>query len=265
MTHSFRSYLLLVAILLMGAKVGPSRGTLMIVGGGALGPELVDKFFELAGGKDAPIVVIPTASGAKQYRPDYLDKTFLKKAGATHLTLLHTDDREIADSKAFTEPLKKARAVWVVGGRQWRLVDSYLNTRTEKELFAVLKRGGVIGGSSAGATIQGSYLVRGAREGNETMMAKGYEQGMGFLKNAAIDQHILTRHRERDMEAVVKAHPELLGIGIDEGTAIIVHGDAFTVLGKSKVAVTTAGAPLYFLKSGDRFNLNTRTADRRGE
>ncbi len=237
----------------------------MIVGGGAVGPELAARFFELAGGKDAAIVVIPTADGAKEYGSDYLDKTFLKKAGATHLTLLHTNDRGVADSKAFTEPLRKARAVWFAGGRQWRLVDSYLNTRTEKELFALLKRGGVIGGSSAGATIQGSYLVRGAREGNETMMAKGYERGMGFLRNTAIDQHILTRHRERDMEAVVKAHPGLLGIGIDESTAILVHGDAFTVLGKSKVAITTAGAPLYFLKSGDRFDLITRTAERRGE
>ena len=238
--------------------IGPSHGNLMIVGGGILGPELVDKFFELAGGKDAPIVVIPTAGGEAEYKSDYLDKTFLKKAGATHLILLHTADRATADSKEFVEPIRKAKAVWFVGGRQWHLVDSYLNTRTEKELFALLKRGGLIGGSSAGATIQGSYLVRGARSGNEIMMAPGYEQGMGFLKNAAVDQHILTRKREKDMAEVVKAHPALLGIGIDEGTAILVHGDQFTVLGKSKVAITTAGQEMYFLKNGDRFDLKTR-------
>jgi len=237
------------------STVGPSRGTLMIVGGGTLGPELVDKFFELAGGKDAPIVVFPTADGLEEYKPGYLEKTFLSKAGATHLTLLHTKSRQTADSKQFVAPLRKARAVWFVGGRQWRLVDSYLGTRTERELFALLKRGGVIGGSSAGATIQGSYLVRGAREGNEMMMAPGYEKGMGFLRNTAIDQHILTRKRERDMAAVVKAHPELLGIGIDEGTAILVHGDSFSVLGKSKVAITLAGQEMYFLKSGESFDL----------
>ena len=241
-----------------GATAGPSRGNLMIVGGGTLGPELADKFFELAGGKDAAIVVIPTAAGAAEYKADYLDSTFLKKAGATHLTLLHTADRATADSKEFVEPLRHAKAVWFVGGRQWHLVDSYLGTRTEKELFALLKRGGLIGGSSAGATIQGSYLVRGARSGNEIMMAPGYEQGMGFLKNAAIDQHILTRKREGAMAAVVKTHPELLGIGIDEGTAILVHGNSFTVMGKSKVAITTAGQTMYFLKSGDRFDLKTR-------
>ena len=238
--------------------LGPERGNLMIVGGGTLGPELIDKFFELAGGKDAPIVVIPTADGAESYKPDYLEKSFLTKAGATHLTLLHTASRTEADSKKFVAPLRKAKAVWFVGGRQWHLVDSYLGTRTEKELFALLKRGGLIAGSSAGATIQGSYLVRGARSGNEVMMAPGYERGMGFLKNAAIDQHILTRKRERDMGAVVKAHPELLGIGIDEGTAILVRRDTFTVLGKSKVAITTSGHDLYFLKSGDRFDLKGR-------
>jgi cyanophycinase len=240
------------------ATVGPSRGTLMIVGGGTLGPELVDKFFALAGGKDAPIVVIPTADGAAEYKPDYLAKTFLGKAGATHLTLLHTKDRMVADSSEFVVPLKTAKAVWFVGGRQWHLVDSYLNTRTQKELYALLKRGGLIGGSSAGATIMGSYLVRGARAGNELMMAPGYEEGMGFLKQAAIDQHILTRKREHDMAAVVKAHPELLGIGIDESTAIVVNGNRFSVLGKSKVAITTAGAEMYFLKSGDVFDLKQR-------
>lgn len=240
------------------ATVGPAHGTLMIVGGGALGPELVDKFFALAGGKGASIVVIPTADGAAEYKPDYLAKTFLGKAGATHLTLLHTKDRAIAESAEFVLPLKTAKAVWFVGGRQWHLVDSYLNTRTEKELYALLKRGGLIGGSSAGATIQGSYLVRGAQAGNELMMAPGYEEGMGFLKQAAIDQHILTRKRERDMGAVIKAHPELLGIGIDESTAILVSGNRFNVLGKSKVAITTAGAEMYFLKSGDVFDLKHR-------
>ena len=82
-------------------------------------------------------------------------------------------DRKVADSKQFVEPLRKARGVWFGGGRQCRLVDSYLNTRTLRELRAVLDRGGVIGGSSAGATILGSYLVRGARSGNQIMMAPG--------------------------------------------------------------------------------------------
>ena len=142
-----------------------------------------------------------------------------------------------ADSDEFVAPLRAASGVWISGGRQWRLVDSYFNTRTLRELRALLDRGGVIGGTSAGATIQGSYLVRGAREGNQIMMAKGYEEGFGFLKNVAIDQHILARHRENDLVAVIEAHPELLGLGIDEATAIVVQGDRFEVIGKSVVGI----------------------------
>src|SRR5262249_19750962 len=152
-------------------------------------------------------------------------------AGAKNLTLLHTVDRKLADSVEFVAPLRQAHGVWFEGGRQWRLVDSYLNTRTERELFALLDRGGVIGGSSAGATISGSDPVRGGGEGNTVMMAKGYEQGLGFLRGVAIDQHLLARHRENDMLPVIAAHPDLLGIGLDEGTAIVVHGDTARVVG----------------------------------
>src|SRR5207249_10107540 len=116
------------------------------------------------------------------------------KAGVKNLTILHTTDRKVADSKKFVEPLRKARGVWFGGGRQWRLVDSYLNTRTLRELRAVLDRGGVIGGSSAGATILGSYLVRCARAGNQIMMASGYARGFGFLRGVAIDPNLLTRN-----------------------------------------------------------------------
>ena len=181
------------------------------------------------------------------------------------MTVLHTRDRAVADSEEFVKALKTARAVWFVGGRQWRLVDSYLHTRTEKEIHKLLDRGGVVAGSSAGATIQGSYLVRGAREGNTLMMAPGYEQGFDLLHKAAIDQHLLTRHRENDLLQVIDAHPDLLGIGIDESTAIVVHGDRFEVIGKSKVAVYDAhcrpqsdGKRYYFLSAGDAFDLKHR-------
>ena len=140
----------------------------------------------------------------------------------------------------------KARAVWIGGGRQWRLVDAYLNTRTLVEMRALLDRGGVIGGSSAGASIMASYLVRGAREGNSTMMARGYEEGFGFLHDVAIDQHLLRRERENDMVAVVTAHPALLGIGIDEKTAVVVQGDRFEVVGPSKVAIYETRKTLLF-------------------
>jgi cyanophycinase len=256
--------LILFTATAFAADIGPSKGSLMIVGGGQLGPELVERFINLAGGKDAPMVFIPTAEETDPVRAT-IENNFLTKAGVTHVTILHTRDRKEADTAEFVKPLLTARAVWFEGGRQWRLVDSYLNTRTEKEIWNVLARGGVVGGSSAGATIQGSYLVRGAREGNTIMMAPGYEQGMGFLKQSAIDQHVITRHREDDLNPLIERFPKLLGIGIDESTAIVVQGDRFEVIGKSKVFVHDAaykpgpdGKKYYTLAAGDWFDLKKR-------
>jgi cyanophycinase len=251
--------MLFPVLLLLGfaaPTVGPAHGTLVVVGGGQLGAEIVDKFISLAGGKDAHVVVIPTAG--EDNAPIHPDDSFLLKAGVKHLTILHTRDPKVADSEAFVAPLKSAQAVWIVGGRQWRLADAYLGTRTEKELWGVLERGGVIGGSSAGATIQGSYLVRGAVEGNAVMMSPGHEKGFGFLRGVAVDQHLITRHREKDMLPVIEKHPDLLGIGLDESTAIVVTGDQFEVIGKSKVAIYDNPKNFYWLNPGDRFDLKQR-------
>jgi cyanophycinase len=256
-----------MAVLMAGAawaaSVGPSQGYLVIVGGGRVGPEITQRIIDLAGGLDAPMVYIPTA---EEGTPTITaENTFLAKAGVKHVTILHTRDPKVADTEAFVAPLLTARAVWFEGGRQWRLADAYLNTRTEKELFRVLERGGVIGGSSAGATIQGSFLVRGAPEGNTIMIAPGHEQGFGFLRNSAIDQHVLTRHRENDLDPVIARFPKLLGIGIDESTAIVVHRDEFDVIGKSQVLIhdskytpQTDGKHYYILAAGDRFDLKHR-------
>ena len=244
---------------------GPANGYVIPIGGGLVGPEILNRFAKLAGGLDAPIVVIPTAGDADTFAPAVLERHPLRKHGFTHLTLLHTRDRKVADTEAFAAVLKSAKGVWFDGGRQWRLVDSYLNTRTHRELDALLQRGGVIAGTSAGATIVGSYLVRGAREGNTIMMAKGYEQGLGFLSFVAIDQHLIKRKRENDMLPVVALKPELLGLGLDEGTAVVVHGTTFDVVGVSKVAIYDAnygagpdGKGYYFLSAGDCFDIAMR-------
>jgi len=246
------------------ASLGPDHGALLIVGGGQLPHAIVDRFIELAGGKDAPMVFIPTAEEVDPPRAT-VENNWLTKAGCTHVSILHTRNPKVADTADFVKPLLNAKAVWFEGGRQWRLVDSYLHTRTEREISNVLGRGGVVGGSSAGATIIGSYLVRGAREGNTVMMAPGYEDGMGFLQNSAIDQHVITRHREDDLNQVIDKHPDLLGIGIDESTAIVVRGDRFEVIGKSKVFIHDAGYKpsadghkWFTLDVGDRFDLATR-------
>jgi cyanophycinase len=245
---------------------GPEHGTLVIVGGGRVGPEIMTRMFDLGGGKHAPIVVIPTASGADDYPADWSGLKMFKDFGATHITLLHTKDRAVADSEAFVKPITTAKIVWFVGGRQWRLVDSYAHTRTQREVEKVLERGGVVAGSSAGASIISSYMVRGARENNYIMMAPGYEEGFGLIKGVAIDQHMLTRNRQDDLEEVIAKHPEVLGIGLDESTAIIVQGQEFEVVGASKIAIHDGrvvekerqqrnGKKYYFMGPGEKYDL----------
>jgi len=249
-------------------EVGPKRGTLVVVGGALEDSFILDRFLAIAGGGEAPLVIIPTAGEGDLYDEFYSGVEDFRKAGFKDVTVLHTRDRNVANSDEFVAPIRRARAVWFAGGRQWRLADAYLDTRTELELHAVLDRGGVIGGTSAGATIQGSYLVRGDTRNNTTMMGDHVE-GFGFLKNVAIDQHLLARNRHFDLIPVIEKHPQLLGIGIDEDTAIVIVGDRFEVVGKSVVAIydnrrtlATEGR-FYFLRAGDTYDLKTRQARRR--
>ncbi len=256
---------LALSAILAAQSSGPERGSLIVIGGGALGRDIVERIIELAGGRSAHFVGVPTAGDPEQFGQDWRGMDFLRKAGCGHITVLHTRDRGIAESEAFVEPLKTANAVFFGGGRQWRLVDAYGGTRTEREFAAVLARGGVIAGSSAGASIQASFLVRGAREGNQIMMAPDYLRGFGYLRNVAVDQHLLKRKRENDLLQVVDRHPHILGIGLDEGTAIVVERNQFEVIGCSMVAIydhryrPSPGKPRYFfLTPGARFDLAGR-------
>lgn len=276
MKRRFLFPLLTAALLLQGcatlerlagqsATLGPAKGSLIIVGGGGMPKVIFDRFFEAAGGRDAKLVVVPTAGSGAEYDESTSSVKMFKKAGATNVHLLHTRDTKVADSEEFVAVLRDARAVWFGGGRQWRLADAYLGTKTEAAFHDVLKRGGVIGGSSAGATIQASYLVRGAPEGNQIMMSPGHEQGFAYIRNSAIDQHLLARKRENDMLPVIRKHPHLLGIGIDESTALYVRGNTAEVIGKSKVLFydialeKTVGKKFYTtLDPGDRFDLKSR-------
>lgn len=255
---------------------GPKNGYLLINGSNDFVPDYA-RFIRMAGGDTARIVMIPTSvrippgTTQQDLQKKYCEdpKTF----AGTACTVLHTTDRDVADSEAFVEPLKDATGVWLEppeGGRQWRLVDAYLGTRTVEEMFNLLDRGGVIGGGSAGATIQGSFLVRGASDpdDNTIMMAPGHEEGFGFFTNTAIDQHVDVRHRENDLAEVMEAHPELLGLGLDQETSITVHGDEFVVNGPGRVAVWDGrdheGRGYFYAYPGDR--VNTVTAEvRRAE
>jgi len=250
-------------------NVGPKNGKLMIVGGGEANL-LIEKFVALAGGENAKIVIIPTAGDNEVFTDNWDFSKTVKGYGAKTVSIIHTRNPEKANTEEFCAPLKDATGIWFTGGRQWKLVDAYMNTQVVTECWNVLERGGIIGGSSAGATIQGSYLARGDTKENTIMMGD-HEIGFGFLKNVAIDQHLLARNRQFDMFEILKEKPELLGIGLDESTAILVEKDTFEVIGKTYVAVYDGnfwrrdGNPVipemqsfYLLRPGDKYDLNNR-------
>jgi cyanophycinase len=261
-------------------EYGPPNGTLVIVGGGSAdGTGIMEKFIELGGGPDGTFVIVPTAGGNRRANGDlipYVEETVIAgwlRRGLKNVRMLHTHDPKVADTEAFASILRDATAVWFNGGRQWNIVDSYAGTLTYRELHKVLERGGVVAGSSAGATIQGEYLVRGDTSGPNVVMTEeeNHQKGFEFLRRSAIDQHINARNRWDDLVQVIHRFPNLLGIGLSEGTAIIVRGDTFEVMGKWKVAIhdsTRLYQPweksYFVLDPGDVYDMKARRIERRG-
>jgi len=252
---------------------GPEKGHLIIAGGALRDSAVFARFVELAGGQEAKIVVVPTAGDDRSLeRQGYLERLerSFAKYGIERVNVLHTRDPKVSNDPDFYAPLLEASGVWFNGGRQWRLADSYLNTQTHEAFKGVLERGGVIGGSSAGATIQGTYLFRGDTKTN-TILCGDHETGLGFMTNVAIDQHLLARNRQFDLFEALEKYPGVLGIGLDENTAIEVQGARLRVLGQHYVLVydgkfhsrdrggyvnQTRGAyPFYLLKPGQEYDL----------
>jgi cyanophycinase len=259
---------------------GPEKGSLLIIGGNVGSTESVwNKFTELAGGRDKAIIVVITAAVGDSAAFDQKDIDEVKKqTGIKNVTLLHASTLAEANSEKFIAPLKQATGVYFIGGRQWRIADAYLNTLAHQAFFDVLNRGGVIAGSSAGATIQGSFLWRGDTKGAQILIGD-HTQGLGFLKNSAIDQHLLKRNRQFDMVNFIKESPDLIGIGLDEATAILVQRDTLEVIGKSYVAIydyntiigngtkhvtnesedfTSSNGSFFFLSAGQKYDLRNR-------
>jgi cyanophycinase len=262
-------------------EYGPAKGTLLIVGGGNLeGTGIQEKFIELAGGPDKKFVIVPTAGGNRDreggliaYTEEAIVRPWLRR-GLKNVRMLHTHDPKVADTEAFVKDLREADAVWFNGGRQWNIVDSYAGTLTYREFHKVLERGGVIGGSSAGATIQGEYLVRGDTSGPNVMMTAEptHQEAFKFLRRTAIDQHINARNRWDDLIPVIQKFPNLLGIGLSEGTAIVVRGDSFEVMGKWKVSIHDNTRvyqpwekPYFVLSPGDVYDMKARRITKFGD
>jgi cyanophycinase len=261
---------------------GPERGTLVLIGGGAqlivdppnpvLMHKFVDKFVQLAGGAGARIVFIPTGGPDDMLTPERLEQTRVRVQevmGVDHVTVIHTRDRKRANSAEFVAPLTKATGVWIGSGNDAYLLDAYLGTRLETEVKALLARGGVVAGNSAGAAIQGSLDLEGTMvdspgsPGGRILHVDGTRPAWGLLTNSVVEPHWSQRNRP-DLTPVLASQPGSLGIGIDQEAAAIVQGNRLEVFGEGHVAVydgkVHGDTSYYYLSPGDRFDLHTRSS-----
>lgn len=213
------------------AKSDDTAGALVIVGGGGFPDDIRDCFLQLAGGKNGKLVVIPTASERADRTRKYPSLDYWQKQGLASVSLLHTLDQQKANDPSFVKPLTEATAAWLDGGDQTRLSQAYHGTAVEKELRRLLAHGGVIGGTSAGASIMSDVMITG--DNPKACVGTGF----GLLPNVVIDQHFRNRKRQQRLLRILASHPNCLGIGIDEDTAVVVKGHTFTVLGKANVTV----------------------------
>ena len=247
------------------------RGWLVIEGGSyPIYAAVAEKFRELIGGADSKVLLVPTALADSEMsvesRTDGARGTG-ELMGLRNYEIFNTHDRTRANSEEFANRIRTAKGIWFNGGRPGRIAEAYLDTRTHRELLSFYKKGGVVGGSSAGAMILSSFLVRGGIENEDfrNYISQKNRVGLGFLPNAAIDVHIGQRpNGEADLTQIVSAYPGVLGIGVEAGVAAVVHGHELEVVGRprGRVAITDGqlhdGKPYFFLKPGDRYDLVQR-------
>jgi cyanophycinase len=252
----------------LGIADAMRAGTLLLVGGGPAQEDVNAEFVRLAGGASGHIVVIPAPAVDPGKDAEALAgaERWARALGVPHVTVLHTSSRKEADSDAFVRPLLDATGVWLPGGEAGRILVSYLGTRTERELVAVLARGGVIGGTSAGALVWGSEVLtfRAPKDGSPYQMGNAdalrlddpHAVGFGALRQVVIAPHFTEFRMQPSLVKAVATRPQLLGIGIDEASALEVHGTVGAVLGRGHVTVVSAGSTApQVLSAGTRYDI----------
>jgi cyanophycinase len=254
-TNALSTYLLN-----LNSNIAPSftgvygGGTLVIAGGGNLPPEIQNRFREFAGGDKARLVVVPSYD-ATPSEVIKLNKEW-KQLKTKSLDILHARSREDGESEALVSKVRNATGVWFTGGEQTVPAAYYPGTAFESELWNLLDRGGVIGGTSAGAAIMSRIMISEGKYEAKT------SQGLDLLRGAVIDQHFMQRNRLTRLRGVLDQHPHAIGVGVDEGTALVVQvrTGKVGVIGNSYVmlwAPSGQSAPhrAEFLKAGDTYLL----------
>ena len=207
-----------------------AKGALVIVGGGGTTDAIVARTLQLSGGQDAVVVVLPQSSA-------------VAGAGDSSVKMWLDAGAKAAKKVDFKSPdarssLESATLIWIPGGDQNRFMTAIEGTGLDEVIRAQYRKGTVVGGTSAGAAVMSEFMMTGdadlkALTAGSTVMKKG----LALWPEALIDQHFLQRQRNNRLLSAVLERPTLIGVGIDEATAIVVHGDRFDVLGRSGVVV----------------------------
>ncbi len=231
-------------------EAAPPNGHLLIVGGGDTPPEIQMRFVELAGGPGrARIAVFPMASMSGDEEAEEVVAELRALGADAYIANL---SREDARNEALAEQFGEATGFWFCGGDQARLASILRSTPALTEIQKRYYAGAVVGGTSAGAAVMTTAmltgnLTRSNEDEDESLIpaiARGLfeiDEGFGFLPGVIVDQHFLRRSRQNRLLSAVLERPGLLGVGIDEGTAILVRPDRqWEILGDSYVKVFDA-------------------------
>jgi len=262
------------------------KGRLFIVGGGDRDAPLMMRYVELAKARGpAKIVIFTMASSVPLETGPELVAEF-KGYGVADVAYCHLT-REEAMDPASLKILDGVTAIWFSGGDQAKQTAVLLDTPLHKRMLELYAEGCLVGGTSAGAAVMSEFMITGdekrtqGEEGTwEVIWADDvlHSRGFGFVKDAVIDQHFVTRRRHNRLIAVVLQHPSLVGIGIEESTAVLVRPDGkYEVLGEGQVIVydarraTVARSPdghlgghdlkMHVLLPGDVYDLATGRAE----
>lgn len=218
-----------------------SSGSVMLIGGAedkVRDKVILSRFAEAAGGEDAHVVVVSTASSLGDLATERY-RELLGGLGIGRVTGLRPEQRSVADDPKVAASLDGATAVFLTGGNQLRLSSVVAGTRLADAIHRAHDRGAVLAGTSAGASAMASHMMAYGRSGEtpKSRMAQ-LAAGLGLVHGIVIDQHFQQRGRFGRLLAVVAQSPSLVGLGLDEDTCAIVHSDrTMEVIGRGAVTV----------------------------
>jgi cyanophycinase len=220
--------------LVLFPAVAYAQGPLIVVGGGGTVPEIAAKALELAGGPRAVVAVLPQSSAEPDAGAESV--AMWREAGAAEAI-----DVSFADRQAAAAALGRATLIWMPGGDQNRFMQAIAGTGLDDLIRARHRAGVAVGGTSAGAAVLAAHMFTGDADLKSlTAGATVTAPGLGLWPGALIDQHFLARQRDNRLISAVFDRPDLVGVGIDERTAVIVRGERLDVIGRSSVVIIDA-------------------------